>query len=53
MKDFADKFDDSTFHTLYRITITSENGQRITFKDITNYTAGDIYTQLQELEDEE
>ena len=48
-KDFAEKFDDSTIHTWYRITITSENGQRVTFNEVPAWSATDIYDQLREV----
>ncbi len=52
IKTFDDKFDDSTPHTWYTITITSENGQRQTFRDIDHYHASDIYETLRELVEE-
>lgn len=51
-KDFDEKFDDSTEHTEYTITITSENGQRRTFKQIEGFVAREIYEQCQEADDE-
>jgi hypothetical protein len=47
-KSFDDKFDDSTDFTFYRITITSENGQRQTFDGVRGYLAREVYDQLVE-----
>lgn len=43
MKTFDDKFDDSTDFTFYKVTITSENGQRATFDGLTDDYARRIY----------
>jgi L-amino acid N-acyltransferase YncA len=52
MKTFDEKFDDSTIHTFYSVTITSENGQRITFKEVRDFNVREIYDQLVEQAEE-
>lgn len=53
IKSFDDKFDDSTEFTFYRVTMTSENGQRITFDGVRDHYAREVFDRLLEQAAEE
>lgn len=52
-KPFDEKFDNSTEFTFYKVTITSENGQRITFDGVRDWYTREVYEKLQEQESNE
>lgn len=52
-KAFDEKFDDSTPHTFYTVSIVSENGQRRTYKEVDDeMLVRDIYDLLEEWNEE-
>lgn len=48
IRSFEDKFDDSTDFTFYKVSITSENGQRMTFDGVRHEFVRDVYEMLAE-----